>query len=358
MTVLLFAVLTAVLAGCPVEPDPYDIAITASEGGTVDPGGPLTVAPGGTVTLNITPQKDYDIADVVIDGVSVGVVDTYTFYDVSGPHKVEIWFALDEYDQGFSDGFLEDDWYWTGFYDSYDTIDLGPIYYQGSEITYVEEPLYDADYWEGVWYAYNDGYFVDYDYAFTIGFSEGYDAAYAIDYLAFLAADEHLECDDGGWTDGYNDGFSEGRVFGANDYEMGLPLDWLDAQLDYRSGTDLYFEEVGFGTGLYGPVYLYEYGTDPNVAVKAAGPSRPLGEGRTIRADAGAAKNAEDVEIPPISYRTLPDVKPERIAQSPDVTPRGNRPITLTATRGERITAYLNATQTGAKSLRTRRVEK
>ena len=103
-----------------------------------------------------------------------------------------------EYDLGFVAGFAQDDEYWMGFDDSMDTVGFGPIYYQGSTIPIVEDPPYDAGYWDGVWYAYNDGYFVAYDYAFTIGFSEGYDLAFYPDWEDFLAGDEHVEYDDGG----------------------------------------------------------------------------------------------------------------------------------------------------------------
>ena len=181
-----------------------------------------------------------------------------------------------EYDVGFADGFALDAKYWEGYDDSMNTVDAGPIYsiyYSGGSIPYVENPPYDgthyeAGYWDGVWYAYNDGYFVAYDYAFTIGFSEGYDMAFQPGWRTFLANDVHTEYDDGGFSDGYNDGFSEGRVFGAWDYDAGWPFDWLDAMMDYRAGTDLVIGDVG--TGEYGPVYLYEYGTDPHDFLKSA----------------------------------------------------------------------------------------
>src|SRR5690606_33914571 len=131
---------------------------------------------------------------------------------------------------------------------------------------------------------YNDGYFTSYRYAFIIGWSEGYDAAFYPDYLAFLALDQHTENLNGGWGDGYNDGFSEGRVFGAYDYEAGLAFDWEDALLDYEDGVDLYFEEVDVGTGALGPVFLYEYGTDP-LTLKTARTPRSLlrGDVPTLR---------------------------------------------------------------------------
>lgn len=262
-----------------------------------------------------------------------------------------------EYAVGFGVGFLCDDWYWAGFDDSYYTVDFGPIYYQGSEIPEYTEPAYDAGYWDGIWYAYNDGYFVEYDYAFTIGFSEGYDAACAIDYLSFLGGDEHTEYLDGGWSDGYDDGFSEGRVFGANDYETELPPDWLDALLDYRNGTDLYFAEVDVGTGAWGPVILYEYGTDPAMLVMKASPrARNLGRGRSIRAGSDAGLKAEPFEPPELSYRPFDGDPPEQYRLAPTTSPRSSRTLSLTTTRIERVNAYLAAAQPGTKTVRARRI--
>ena len=207
------------------------------------------------------------------------------------------------YDAGFDEGFLVDEEYWLGFDDGYYTRDAGPIYYSGSEIPVVEAPEFDAGYWDGVWYAYNDGYFVEYDYAFTVGFSEGYDIGFTNAWPDILAADEHPEYVDGGWSDGYNDGFSEGLVMGAVDYAEGLPFDWLDAMMYYREGYDVYLEEVDRGTGAYGPVYLYEYGTDPNTLVAKTAAGRRAETRGAVRKTPGAKTAAGEG----ISYRAMPE---------------------------------------------------
>lgn len=248
--------------------------------------------------------------------------------------------AQAEYDAGFNDGFAEDGKYWEGYWDSWDTIDFGPIYYQGASIPELTEPPYDAGYWDGVWYAYNDGYFVAYDFAFAIGFSEGYDIAYDANWFDFLAADEHIEFLDGGFSDGYHDGFSEGRLLGATDYAEGLPFDWLDAMMYYREGNDVYVEELDLGTGLYGPVYLYEYGTDPNTLFKAA---TRLREGRrvpAIRASADAK-----AEIPPLTYRPLIADAQNELNVKPLKSPRSGLNLRLTTTWLQRVNAYLDASK-------------
>ena len=257
-----------------------------------------------------------------------------------------------EYDLGYAAGFAQDDEYWQGFDDSYDTLTGSPILYQGSDIPIGTESDYDEGYWDGVWYAYNDGYFVSYDYAFTVGFSEGYDAAFHADYLEFLEADDHIEYDNGGWGDGYNDGFSEGRIFGANDYEQGLTFNWLDAMDDYRSGTDLYFEEIDLGTGVYGPVYLYEYGTDP--AAKNADATNPSAKALRNAYNSGKAHTIE--------ARTLTQAVQTALTKTPTTTSRMNRALSLTTTWLQRIQAYENAAKNDvsklASPLRKRAVQK
>lgn len=255
-----------------------------------------------------------------------------------------------EYDRGFNDGFADDNEYWLGFYDSWDTVDGGEIYYTGHEIPYIDDYSYEAGYWDGIWFAYHDGYFVAYDYAFTIGFSDGYDATYRANWRSFLNNDEHVEWLDGGFSDGYNDGFSEGRVFGVYDYETGLPFDWLDAMLDYRAGTDVLLDSFGviLGTGEYGPVYLYEYGTDPfeliygkseNATPNRAGSNKPA-----IR-----ASHDNKLTINQISYRDMINDVREELNVRYKNSPRGNIDLTLQNTWLNRVEMYLNEYKSNGK---------
>lgn len=255
-----------------------------------------------------------------------------------------------DYDLGYAAGFLRDDYYWDGYFDGWDTVDDFPIYYDDSDIPYIDDDSYDAGYWDGVWYAYNDGYFADYHYAFIVGFSEGYDNAYWSDYLDFLAIDEHPEFLNGGWSDGYHDGYSEGRVFGANDYEQGLPFDWLDALLDYESGTDLYFAEVDVGTGIYGPVELYEYGVNPHTLKKVARAARRAnGELPAIRS---AAKGSYDLEW----FRPFDEEAGALLEVTPDQSLRDSIELRLTTSWLDRIYEYLDFAKShnGVKSVRAR----
>ena len=247
--------------------------------------------------------------------------------------------ATGDYAAGLAEGFLKDDYYWDGYWDSRDTVDAGPIYYDTSGIPYIEEETYDAGYWDGVWYAYNDGYFVAYDYAFTIGFSEGYDMAYREDWFEFLLGDEHLEYLDGGFSDGYNDGFSEGRIWGAADWELGLVPDWIDALYVYRQGDDAYLEDLELGTGEYGPVTLYEYGYDPSELAKSIRLARSERPGGVPSVRRNAAKAAE----PELVYRPLTADAVSDLNQTPLTSPRGDRELTLTTSWLERLDAYYAA---------------
>ncbi len=258
------------------------------------------------------------------------------------------------YLEGFDDGFADDSEYYLGYDEGFMTVGAGPVLYSGDLIPFSEFLTYQAGFWDGQFEAYNDGYFVEYRFAFIIGFSEGYDSAFAGDYIQFLANDHHLEFLHGGFSDGYNDGFSEGRIFGAFDYEVFLPFDWLDAFLDWEAGTDLFFEEVGKGTGDSGPVVLYEWGVNPHDLVnlsrdESEESDRPhsfaLESDRRMRLDknALAAKSMliKDVTTQETA-RAFTNDQIDTLAVAPDTTSRTSRELTLTTTWFERINAYLN----------------
>jgi hypothetical protein len=69
------------------------VVASADAGGVIVPAGNVLVAPGKDQTFTITPDTDFSIADVIVDGVSVGAKATHTFTDVSGDHTIEATFA-------------------------------------------------------------------------------------------------------------------------------------------------------------------------------------------------------------------------------------------------------------------------
>lgn len=251
------------------------------------------------------------------------------------------------YEEGFDEGFLQDDWYWDGWFDSFDSKTYEEVYWQGNDIPFIDDDSYDAGYYDGLWYGYNDGFFTDYRYAFIIGFSEGYDAAYYPDYLDFLDNDFHVENLNGGWGDGYNDGFSEGRIFGAVDFEDGRAFDWLDAFLDYESGTDLYFEEIDLGTGVYGPVFLYEYGVDP-LTLKSKTPERPsrgMAE-RSIRKTGEKGVNTDELPL----FRPIRDDAKAELDVNVVEVDRNPSDLRYNNTRLHRLNLYLDGATSAAKN--------
>ena len=77
------------------EPDTeHDISVTAGKGGSVDPKGLVTVADGGSITFTITPDEGYELVELKIDGVNVGVVESYTFNDVTEDHSLYAVFRI------------------------------------------------------------------------------------------------------------------------------------------------------------------------------------------------------------------------------------------------------------------------
>jgi len=75
----------------------YTIVATAGPGGVIEPEGQIKVNHGDDKELIITPDTGYEIADVVVDGVSVGAVSNYTFYNVISDHTIDASFSLLEY---------------------------------------------------------------------------------------------------------------------------------------------------------------------------------------------------------------------------------------------------------------------
>ncbi len=71
----------------------YTIVATAEANGTISPSGNVIVQQGKSQTFTITPNASYAIADVLVDGKSVGAVSTYTFSNVMANHTINADFA-------------------------------------------------------------------------------------------------------------------------------------------------------------------------------------------------------------------------------------------------------------------------
>ena len=70
----------------------YNISASCGTGGTISPSGTASVAYGSSKTYTIQPMDGYEIADVIVDGKSVGAVTSYTFSNIAQAHTIKATF--------------------------------------------------------------------------------------------------------------------------------------------------------------------------------------------------------------------------------------------------------------------------
>jgi YVTN family beta-propeller protein len=77
----------------------YDLTITASAGfgGSITPSGAVRVPYGGSQSFSVAPGVGYHVADVAVDGVSLGALGSYTFSGVIADHTIAASFAINTY---------------------------------------------------------------------------------------------------------------------------------------------------------------------------------------------------------------------------------------------------------------------
>lgn len=97
-----------------VTPTQYTITAEAGDGGSISPDGRVRVDRGDDQTFRITPDDGYEIADVLVDGESVGAVSSYTFENVRANHTIKVIFkeeagVADPDDTGVSSWLNTDD---------------------------------------------------------------------------------------------------------------------------------------------------------------------------------------------------------------------------------------------------------
>ena len=71
----------------------YTITATAGDHGSISPAGSVTVNQGVIQSFVITPNSGYEVADVLVDGVSTGAVTSYTFPAVNADHTISATFT-------------------------------------------------------------------------------------------------------------------------------------------------------------------------------------------------------------------------------------------------------------------------
>jgi hypothetical protein len=75
----------------------FTVTSSAAAGGNISPAGPVNVYLNASQSFTITPGTGYHIADVLVDGSSVGAVSSYTFENVTDSHTISASFAINTY---------------------------------------------------------------------------------------------------------------------------------------------------------------------------------------------------------------------------------------------------------------------
>ncbi|MBW6509641.1 MAG: hypothetical protein K0A94_08885 [Desulfuromonadales bacterium] len=93
--------------GFPLDPNRADWVIyaNAGSGGYIDPTGAVSVLYGSTQSFEVIPMAGYYVNDLLVNGVSVGLVNSYEFIDVDSHHTIEAIFS--EIPAGLSQNPLE-----------------------------------------------------------------------------------------------------------------------------------------------------------------------------------------------------------------------------------------------------------
>ncbi|MEL6356478.1 MAG: carbohydrate-binding protein, partial [Bacteroidota bacterium] len=84
------ATITASFSAIPVF---YNITATAGPNGSISPNGTVSVGEGGSQSFTITPLVGYEVADVVVNGVSQGAITSYTFNNVTSDGTISASFS-------------------------------------------------------------------------------------------------------------------------------------------------------------------------------------------------------------------------------------------------------------------------
>ena len=85
-------VVTRPTGGDPGEGEEYIIRASAGTGGSISPSGRISVAEGDSQRFEIEADDGYEIADVRVDGESIGARSRYTFRDVDDDHTIRATF--------------------------------------------------------------------------------------------------------------------------------------------------------------------------------------------------------------------------------------------------------------------------
>ena len=131
----------------------YTITATAGEGGSITPTGEVSVKEGASQTFAIAAQEGYAIADVLVDGQSVGVVDSYTFENVTANHTIAALFTKTASDVQFDNDFESETFPGHGWTLQSTRSDSPYTWYQGTNrnLNTTKQARIDMDYYVDLW---------------------------------------------------------------------------------------------------------------------------------------------------------------------------------------------------------------
>ena len=131
----------------------YTITATAGEGGSITPAGEVSVKEGASQTFAIAAQEGYAIADVLVDGQSVGAVDSYTFENVTANHTIAAVFTKTASDVQFDNDFESENFPGHGWTVKGTRTDSPYTWYKGTntKLNSTKQARIDMDYYEDTW---------------------------------------------------------------------------------------------------------------------------------------------------------------------------------------------------------------
>jgi len=79
--------------------DTHIILASGGAGGSVSPGGPVTVGDGQNQRFALVPDAGYHVDQIIVDGLPlrIGIGSEYTFFNVRAGHTLEVRFAIDSF---------------------------------------------------------------------------------------------------------------------------------------------------------------------------------------------------------------------------------------------------------------------